>query len=161
MVSKVRFPAVVVALAALAAAVFGSTLAGGATAPPGAARAPSAFVLMQYFGVVAVTQGPTRGRGRAVASLHGLEPGTAYEAAGVTKPCSVDLDEEGVESALVFELSVPAGQGDDALVARPVALSRGVARVRSLRLYTGSGDKFKQVACHRAAIGAGGAGLYR
>ena len=159
MARRVRFPLAGLALAALAVAS-GSTLAGGAGAPRGAQRAPTAFVLMQYYGVVGVTQAPTHGRGRAFASLHGLEPGTRYEVAGVTKPCSVDLDEEGVDAALVFELSVPAGEGDDAFVTRPIALSRGVARTRSIRLYTGSGGTFKQVTCRRAAIGAGGAGLY-
>ena len=160
MARRATLPFAAAALAALVVAAIPGAPAGGA----GGVRpkvTPAAFVAMQYFGVIGIKR-PGAGRSpRAFASLHGLEAGKTYEAAGVTKGCAVALDAAAVEDASVFELSVtPAAGRTDAFVTRPIALRRRAA-VRSMRLYETKPDgTIEQLGCSQAISGAAlGAGV--
>jgi hypothetical protein len=148
----------------LTVVVVALTLGGGAA--DGLGKGPAVigqgFFIRQHYadfkGVIA-GQSNASGRGRVGISVHGLEPGATYEVAAVTKPCSSELDEAGVEAATVFEAEVTASEGGDAFVTRPIALNRGVRRARSMRLYqTTPAEGFVQRDCVKAVIGtiAGG-----
>ena len=163
MIARARVPMAGAALtgaalvAALVVGVSGSSAVGDKSTPliahavfAGPAQAP-------LTGVMSVVQPTARPRGRAVVSLHGLPAGT-YDAAGVTAPCSVDLDEEGVAAATSWEVEdFSVGVAGDVFVTRSVALRRKVGRIRSMRIYSAKpGEGFAQLGCARSFVFVGG-----
>ena len=135
-----------IALGALGASATGVSLAGDGPQ----ARTATHFRFATYEFAPArgrpsglLVAGEVGRRTQVYVSLHELQPNGRYRVVGSTTPCT----RVHTDSARVFSLTVPLGQGDDELSVARVSRREALSRVRSVRIYDFSGTAPRQAAC--------------